>query len=542
MNRSRIATGVLITLLLASPLLVSAQSASGTPPGIAQLIALYTQLIQILEQEIAQLQGGSGCQTPGCPVPVPAPYGGPLPIAACPFYTFPDCTTGTYIPQATDANGCTVPGHYNCTLNASLTASPTSGTAPLAVTFTGITPVPYSNYSINFGDGQSSGSLYSLSDPGVAGGEVTTSHTYQTAGTYASTLSDPSGDMLGTATITVSGGHVTGCPVYTFPACTTGTYIPQATDANGCTVPGHYQCTPNTTFKSTPTVAQVQLPSTTLVAGTNVLTRFSVTAAPSGTIGLAKVRFPVTVNGASLSNYVLYAYNDAAYSVPVNGTIGDSLGTPTITTFPGGSTGAGFQFAQPLEIPAGSTYYFQLVGVASSLQSAASVSTTLASVGTVPSPVLQPAPNFAYGFIWSPNSTTTSSYSTNDWTNGSQVPSLPSAGLTQTITVSGLTACPMYEFPYCPSGTYVPQSTDANGCAIPGHYQCTPSSFGASPTSGQAPLTVTFSGVDSGMNFGDGSLEQASDNQTIGPISHTYTTAGTYSATDGSQHVTITVN
>jgi PKD repeat protein len=119
-----------------------------------------------------------------------------------------------------------------------------------------------------------------------------------------------------------------------------------------------------------------------------------------------------------------------------------------------------------------------------------------------------------------------------------------------TITVSSASPvaapCPVYTFPACTGGPYVPQTTDANGCTVPGHYQCTLSSFSASLTSGQAPLTVTFSGVDSaGMNFGDGSLKQASDNQTIGTISHTYTTAGTYTATmqdsSGSHSVTITV-
>jgi hypothetical protein len=35
-------------------------------------------------------------------------------------------------------------------------------------------------------------------------------------------------------------------------------------------------------------------------------------------------------------------------------------------------------------------------------------------------------------FVWSPNSTTTASFTTNDWTNGYGVSGLPAGGLFQT--------------------------------------------------------------------------------------------------------------
>lgn len=63
-----------------------------------------------------------------------------------------------------------------------------------------------------------------------------------------------------------------------------------------------------------------------------------------------------------------------------------------------------------------------------------------------------------------------------------------------------------------------------------------PPAFSASPTSGAAPLTVSFSGVGSSIDFGDGSGQAASDNAQIGTATHTYAAAGTYTAknSDGS--------
>ena len=65
--------------------------------------------------------------------------------------------------------------------------------------------------------------------------------------------------------------------------------------------------------------------------------------------------------------------------------------------------------------------------------------------------------------------------------------------------------------------------------------------FSASPTSGMAPLTVTFSGVGSGIEFGDGTGQAKNDGIALNHASHIYSTAGTYTATSGSASAKITV-
>jgi hypothetical protein len=92
----------------------------------------------------------------------------------------------------------------------SLTATPTSGTAPLVVTFraTGL-PLPMT-YTINFGD--STGGA--LSPGGCFGSRSgvqcsgSASHSYANAGTYYATLVNAAGSTLGAATITAGGNLV----------------------------------------------------------------------------------------------------------------------------------------------------------------------------------------------------------------------------------------------------------------------------------------------------------------------------------------------
>jgi hypothetical protein len=191
-------------------------------------------------------------------------------------------------------------------------------------------------------------------------------------------------------------------------------------------------------FKSYPSLAPAPLPglpSAILEVGANALSRFSVSASPGGPIALGKLRFDMAIAGVNMSNFQLYAYTDPASSQPVSGTSNGLLGSvASVTTFADGGSGAGFALAQPLEIPAGATYYFLLVGTASNLQTSASVSTTLDGASSVGNPIVGPLSNFGYRFIWSDNATTTSTFTTNDWTNGFGVVGLPQSGLTQTLS------------------------------------------------------------------------------------------------------------
>jgi hypothetical protein len=91
----------------------------------------------------------------------------------------------------------------------SLIASPTSGAAPLAVTFRALGLPPPMTYTINFGDG-TSGALGQVSCfDGASGFQCSgsASHIYA-AGTYYATVVNASGSMLGPATITAGGNIV----------------------------------------------------------------------------------------------------------------------------------------------------------------------------------------------------------------------------------------------------------------------------------------------------------------------------------------------
>jgi PKD repeat protein len=63
--------------------------------------------------------------------------------------------------------------------------------------------------------------------------------------------------------------------------------------------------------------------------------------------------------------------------------------------------------------------------------------------------------------------------------------------------------------------------------------------FSVSPTSGPAPLVVTFTGVGNSITFGDNSGQAASSDGLIGQTTHTYTNPETYTATSGGSSVSI---
>ena len=71
---------IVATSLLASPLLVSAQTVGtgGEPASSQQLIALYTQLIHVLEQELGTLIATRGA---AAPLPSTPPASNPTPQA-----------------------------------------------------------------------------------------------------------------------------------------------------------------------------------------------------------------------------------------------------------------------------------------------------------------------------------------------------------------------------------------------------------------------------------------------------------------------------
>ena len=166
--------------------------------------------------------------------------------------------------------------------------------------------------------------------------------------------------------------------------------------------------------------------------GVNVtLEKFSITANPAGPVGIGKFTFSIPSSGATASNFKLYAYSDGN-SQPV-GSQGNGTGQVG-STVPSGQSAA-FSAATPVEIPAGATYYFSLLGTVSPNANVNNwvISPTLLGDGTALSPSLQQLSTVAgsSNFVWSPNDNHTSAPSDSDWANGYSVLSFLSTGISQ---------------------------------------------------------------------------------------------------------------
>ena len=209
-------------------------------------------------------------------------------------------------------------------------------------------------------------------------------------------------------------------------------------------------------MKSYPTVALDTIASNGVADGK--LMRFKVTASTAGQIGLGRVELTLATTSANVTNVNVYGFTDSGYSQAISGlnTGGQFLTTslcasgctnaPTLAFYPQTTAGA----STTVQIPAGATYYFEVRGTVTGTNTTYSVSTTLTGdnayptldAGTAAYKYMGPMYNTATtvdtgtlnSFIWSPNSTTTSLTSGNDWTNGYGLQGLGASGLTQTRT------------------------------------------------------------------------------------------------------------
>ncbi len=193
------------------------------------------------------------------------------------------------------------------------------------------------------------------------------------------------------------------------------------------------------TFRTIPTVAlDTTLPGNGVADGR--LLEFKVTANSSGPVGIAQFAFSISTTTATVTNVQLFAYTDSGYSQSVSGTFGASTGQFG-STVAGVNNGVTFNIAattNPVEVAAGSTYYFQLKGSVSAPTNS-SVVTTLKGDAAYPAlgagqfmGQVSTTSIAASNLIWSPNATTTNSLGGNDYTNGFGILGLPSGGLFQT--------------------------------------------------------------------------------------------------------------
>ena len=167
-------------------------------------------------------------------------------------------------------------------------------------------------------------------------------------------------------------------------------------------------------FRSFPVVTPVSGLGSTGVSDGNLL-RFAVTANIAGPVNLAQMVFSVVSNGASVSNMSLLAFTDSGYSIPVTGTVGGIVGVTAVVGAYATTT-----IATPLQVPGGSPIYFQLRGVVAPTSPIYAVTTTL--LGDTSFAGMGQVSNLAASnFVWSPNATSTSQTTNNDWTNGAGI-------------------------------------------------------------------------------------------------------------------------
>lgn len=187
--------------------------------------------------------------------------------------------------------------------------------------------------------------------------------------------------------------------------------------------------------RSFPTVALQSQSSTAISSGR--LLRFSISAGSSGPVGIQQLAFQfATSTGLSYSNLNVNVYNTSSFSGVPNGVPNSLFNVAPVA---GTSTASNIKFTADnatngaVQIPAGQTYYFELTGSVSGGTSGSSITTTLlgdSAYARGATSTLDAARNF----VWSPNSTTTSSWLSDDFTTGYGLPGLPASGLSQTLT------------------------------------------------------------------------------------------------------------
>ena len=187
------------------------------------------------------------------------------------------------------------------------------------------------------------------------------------------------------------------------------------------------------TFKTYPVIALDTLPTNGVADGR--LIHFKVTANAAGPVGIALMKFTIATSTiTSVTAINAYGYTDASYSQPISG-----VGTGGLVNDTAQSAHTGTFTITPssiIQVPAGTTYYFEVRGTVAGVQTGSSVSTTFLGNAAYPSlaalTYMSNSTITGGNFIWSPNATTTAVAADNDWTNGYGLPGLPGSGIVAT--------------------------------------------------------------------------------------------------------------
>ncbi len=203
-------------------------------------------------------------------------------------------------------------------------------------------------------------------------------------------------------------------------------------------------------FKSFPTFAKLSVPTNTLNNGEQSLLRFSISSNSAGDSGIYKFTLHVATTTATVTGINIRAYTDSSFSTPVSGLTSDgSMLQTNLTGTAWASSATDLEvFAQnasgastTVQVPAGQTRYFNVIGTVAGAVTGASVQTQLQGDAAYPQlasfmgTALQVNNDAGSNndFIWSPNATSTSVNASNDWTNGYGLVGLPAANMSAEV-------------------------------------------------------------------------------------------------------------
>ncbi len=382
-------------------------------------------------------------------------------------------------------------------LNATITASPTSGNVPLTVQFTSTPTGSISSLQWNFGDGTTSTSL-------------SPSHTYTAPGTYTATftLVGPGGTLTKTVTITVNATP----PVANIGATPTSGDIPlpvQFTSTSTGTISSYLW-----SFGDGATSAAQNPSHTYTTAG-----KYTVTLQVTGPKGNSTKTITITANPPAPAANMTASLTSGKAPLPVQFT---SKSTGTISSyqwnFGDGSTSAAQNPSHTYTTAGTYTVTLTVTGPGGTSTKTTSITTYAPPVANITAAPTSGNVPFAVQFT----STSTGTISSYQWTFGD----------------GGTSAAQNPSHTYTVAGTYTvtlsvtgPGGNSIKTTSITAKPPAPAANITASPTSGKAPLAVQFTSTSTGTissyqwNFGDGWTSTAQN------PSHTYSTAGTYTAT-----------
>ena len=191
---------------------------------------------------------------------------------------------------------------------------------------------------------------------------------------------------------------------------TTGGAVTGLSDINGNTM---------VLRKTKPTISLVSLPSATLINGTPVLSKFTVTADAAGDVGLYKVAFEVATSGAAMTIGVPALYDSSM-------TLITASTTPTTAVAGAGYWTLTYVFASEQIIPAGTSKTYSMKASVTGSDGDDALLTKINASGDTAGTTGIYSAITPDSFVWSDHSSSPhNSFFSSDWCDSNYVKTLP---------------------------------------------------------------------------------------------------------------------